>query len=377
MAINRRHFNAGLVALGFGMMLPKPALAGADAGYLTAARDKLSGAYLVVRLNAAFDIEWELPLPARGHDVVQRPGADEGLVVARRPGTFASVFALSSGDQRKLIKPAPGRHFYGHGVYSADGHTLWMTENDYDAGQGVIGVYDAADGYARVGEFPSGGVGPHELNILPDGRTLAVANGGIRTHPDSGREKLNLDTMRPSLAYIEARSGRLLENIGFEKTRQQQLSLRHFTVLPDGRIAIACQDQMPTVDAALPLIFMHAAGSGAPLRPLDMPADICRRLHGYCGSVAFDTDARVLAVSSPRGGLIALWHVPDGDVTPARWIGAGVLADGCGVDQALSGQGFAVSSGDGTVAGLTDAATVQTPYRHAFHQWDNHMLALV
>lgn len=377
MAINRRHFNAGLAALGLGMVLPKPAMAGAGLGYLTSARDKLSGSYLVVRLNATLDIEWELPLPARGHDVVQRPGADEGLVVARRPGTFASVFTLSSGDERKLLAPAPGRHFYGHGVYSADGRTLWMTENDYDAGRGVVGVYDAADGYVRVGEFSSGGVGPHELNMLPDGRTLAVANGGIRTHPDTGREKLNLETMQPSLAYIDARSGRILENVGFETVRQQKLSLRHFTVMPDGRIAIACQDQMEASDTALPLIFTHASDTGAPLRALGMPADICRRLHGYCGSVAFDTDARVLAVSSPRGGLIALWHVPDGDIAAARWIGAGELADGCGVDQAISGQGFAITSGDGTVAGLADAGTVQTPHRHAFHQWDNHMLALV
>lgn len=377
MAINRRHFNAGMVALGLGVMLPTPGLAATGKGYLTAARDKLSGRYLVVRLTAAFDVEWALPLPARGHDVVQRPGADEGLVVARRPGTFASVFALSTGDERRLLNPAPGRHFYGHGVYNADGRMLWMTENDYDGGRGVVGVYDAADGYKRLGECPSGGIGPHELGILPDGTTLVVANGGIRTHPDSGREKLNLDRMQPSLAYIDAGSGRLLENVGFETQRQQQLSLRHFTVLPDGRIAIACQDQMQASDSALPLVFTHTAGTGAPLQPLDLPATICRRMQGYCGSVAYDADARVLAVSSPVGGLIALWHLPEAESAGARWIGVGNIADGCGIDQASSGQGFAVSSGDGSLITLADAGQLSELRRHAFHQWDNHMLALV
>ena len=48
----------------------------------------------------------------------------------------------------------------------------------------------------------NGSFGPHEIRLLPQGDTLVVANGGIETHPDSGRSKLNLPTMRPNLAYI-------------------------------------------------------------------------------------------------------------------------------------------------------------------------------
>ena len=47
----------------------------------------------------------------------------------------------------------------------------------------MIGVRDAQDGYRQIGELPSDGIGPHEATLMPDGKTLVVANGGIRTHP--------------------------------------------------------------------------------------------------------------------------------------------------------------------------------------------------
>ncbi len=76
----------------------------------------------------------------------------------------------------------------------------------------MVGVYDATDGFTRIGEFPTFGVGPHELLLLGDGDTIAVANGGIETHPDFGRAKLNLaDHEAVSRAWSTARPATLLE----------------------------------------------------------------------------------------------------------------------------------------------------------------------
>src|SRR3546814_10690678 len=71
------------------------------------------------------------------------------------------------------LQAAAGRHFFGHGVFLPDGRRMLATENHYEAGHGVLGVYDASDGgdYRRIGEFPTGGVGPHEVVLLPDGRS--------------------------------------------------------------------------------------------------------------------------------------------------------------------------------------------------------------
>ncbi len=101
------------------------------------------------------------------------------------------------------IQSVAGRHFFGHGVFSPDGALLYATENDFDNAAGMVGIYDARSGFARIGEFPTHGVGPHELLLLGDGRTIAIANGGIETHPDFGRAKLNLPTMKPSFVLVD------------------------------------------------------------------------------------------------------------------------------------------------------------------------------
>src|SRR5690606_30604943 len=111
---------------------------------------------------------------------------------------------------------------------------------DFGGTRGVIGIYDATGGYRRIGEFGSGGVGPHELLLMPDGFTLAIANGGIETQPESGREKLNLETMRPSLAFVDRRDGKLIAQYQLA-TELAQLSIRHMAIDAQNRVWFGCQ----------------------------------------------------------------------------------------------------------------------------------------
>ncbi len=149
-----------------------------------------------------------LDLPERGHDITFDPVSRRSVVFARQPGTFAVVFDHTGEAEPVTIATVEGRHFYGHGVFSPDGALLYATENDFDNAAGVIGVYDATDGFRRIGEFATHGVGPHELLLCPDGKTLAIANGGIETHPDFGRAKLNIATMQPSLVFVDGATRR-------------------------------------------------------------------------------------------------------------------------------------------------------------------------
>ncbi len=164
---------------------------------------------------AAFDGDGRLifstRLPARGHDATARPGSPEIVVFARRPGNWAAVVDRTNGAVLRVVTTPPERHFFGHGVFSADGRLLYATENrvgaaDAHAGEGVLGVYDATAAYVRVGEMPTHGLGPHDLAFLPgrETRHIVVANGGTRTQPGSGREILNAEAMEPSLAVVDA-----------------------------------------------------------------------------------------------------------------------------------------------------------------------------
>ena len=196
-------------------------LAGIGASFLAgAARGGEGAVYVGARLDtdgaasvAAFDLDgrelFATALPGRGHDMAVHPSGDEFVVLARRPGRFAAVLASAGGAVRQMILARPDRHFFGHGTYAPDGRLFYTTENALEDEAGRIGVHDVAAGYRRIGEFTSGGVGPHDIaRFRRGGRVvLAVANGGIRTHPDTGRDMLNVETMRANLAFIDAATG--------------------------------------------------------------------------------------------------------------------------------------------------------------------------
>jgi len=192
-------------------------------------------------LDAQGQIVFSLPLPGRGHAGIAHPDTAEVVVFARRPGNFANVIDCRTGRKVTDLQCPRGRHFYGHGVFSADGRVLFTPENDYEVGTGVIGVWDRSDGYTRIAEFSSGGIGPHEITRLPGTDILVIANGGIETHPDSGRAKLNLATMQPNLSYLSG-AGKVLETIELSPAHRLS-SIRHLSVRSDGLVAFGMQWQ--------------------------------------------------------------------------------------------------------------------------------------
>ena len=327
--------------------------------FLTAATRR-GGGHGGALLGADGRILAEFPLPGRGHGAAVRPRSREAVIFARRPGDFALVLDAVNGQPRRLIPARDGRHFYGHGCYAADGALLFATENDFEGERGVIGIYDARNDYARVGEFPSHGLGPHEMLLMPDGRTLAVANGGILTHPDAPRMKLNLSEMESSVALIDIKSGELRARYSPPK-ELHQLSLRHLDVNAQGRIVVVAQWEGAKLEQP-PLVALIDRDAGLNLKSAG--AEIAARMRNYCGSVAFSRDGARFAVSAPRGGMITIWS------SDGRYLRAVELEDGCGL--AESGEGFIFTSGQGQIldAGPSELRT------HETIAFDNHLLAL-
>ncbi|MEZ5933654.1 MAG: DUF1513 domain-containing protein [Alphaproteobacteria bacterium] len=338
-----------------------------DAGPLyVACHADPEGRHFVAGFQTDGQLRFDLALPDRGHAMAFRERAAEVVVFARRPGRFAVVIDYEEGVALRRIDAPEGRHFYGHGAFSPDGRTLFATENDYASGDGMVGIYDATDGYRRIGEHRSHGIGPHELVLMPDGRTLAVANGGIRTHPDHDRAKLNLDTMTPSLVFTDLADGGLQGELRLPEPLHQ-LSIRHLALLADGRIAIAMQYEGGKRDR-VPLV---AIADGRGIATLSAPEPVQRRMRHYGGSVAVDPSGRMIAVSAPRGGLVTFW-----DGVERRYVGAADLEDGCGVAPGGQADRFLLTSGGGDVV-EADARSGETialrPQRLDQASFDNHL----
>ena len=353
---NRRAFLAGLAAAGLA-----PQATWADAGnpsFLSAGKTP-DGRYVLCGLDDRGKAVFQLALPGRGHAAAAHPNLAQAVAFARRPGQFAVVIDCARGREVSRLETPPGRHFYGHGAFSSDGRRLFTTENDFENAQGVIGIWDAAKGYQRVGEFASAGVGPHDIKLLQDD-VLVVANGGIETHPDAGRSKLNIPTMRPNLAFISLQ-GALLDVVELDPSLHKN-SIRHLGVGRNGQVAFGMQWQ-GNVAARVPLLGVVRRGEAPVLFDTEM-ADM-EELAGYVGSVGVSDDAGLVGITSPRGNVAQFF-----DMTTGAMVAQQEVSDVCGI--APMGSSFLLTTGMGVVARSSENL-FQVKSKHQI-QWDNHLI---
>lgn len=332
-----------------------PRLTWADVGdpaFLAAG--KRGEGFVLHGLTASGTSLFQLPLPGRGHAAAAHPTRAEAVAFARRPGTFALVIDCATGEIRHRLTPPDGRQFNGHGAYSPDGALLMTSEVVAEGSEGRIGLWDTAR-YARLADWPSHGIGPHEIKRLPDGR-LAVANGGIRTDPVD-RAKLNIPDMQPNLTLL-AKDGTLLDQITLPDLHQN--SIRHLA-LSGETIAFAMQwEGDPT--QAVPQLGLWTPGS-APLLCTPPEAEAFA-LQGYAGSIAATTD-RIL-VTSPKGGAAMIF------ATDGSHVATHLRADLCGA--AAGPTGFTVTDGGGAIWAADDAGLTALGRNDTL--WDNHLVAL-
>ena len=353
---SRRAFLRGLIAA-----TTIPSVTWADAGapsYVAAARE-LDGSYALFGLTADGQDVFRIPLPDRGHAAAAHPVAPEVVAFARRPGRFALVIDCLSGTEKTRLDSPAGRHFYGHGAFSLDGDTLATTENDYATGQGIIGLWSRREGYRRIGELSSGGIGPHEIKRLPMQDVFVVANGGLQTHPNTGRETLNPDTMRANLCFIDLAGSQETQTL---EMSLRQNSIRHLDIARDGQVAFGMQWK-GAEDVHPPLLGMTRQNE----QPVLASAETEHlQMQDYVGSVSFSGDGKNIGITSPRGGMLQVFD------TSGNYVRGWHRADLCGV--AATSDGFLTTDGGGGVFNVRlDSEQRAAAPRRA---WDNHLVKI-
>jgi hypothetical protein len=354
----RRGFLLGVAAASL-----TPRLTWADAGspaFVGAARDQ-NGDFALYGLNAEAQIVFRVDLPARGHAAAAHPTRPEAVAFARRPGTYALVVDCAQGQVVHHLRAPEGRHFMGHGVFVQGGDILVTTENNYTEAKGCLGLWQRSKRYARIGEIDSHGIGPHDIRAMSDG-TLVVANGGIFTHPDhgAGRDKLNLETMRPSLTYFTPEFA--LDEHHVLTDDLHHASIRHLAV-HDDLVAFAMQWQGDPFDI-VPLLGLHRRGADPILANAPLPDQLSMK--AYASSIAFNGAGTELAITSSKGGRI---HRFSND---GAFLSAVSRADVSGL--APKGAGYLASDGQGAL--LSIGAGMRMLSAAAGLAWDNHLVSL-
>jgi len=339
MIVDRRSLLAGAGACLAAGLAPRAAAALATSEALVLAPAmRADGSFAVMVFGETGVLIREIALPARAHDLAVHEATGRAVVFARRPGTFAVAFDIFGREAPQVFVARPDRHFFGHGAYAADGKLLFATENDFAAGTGVIGIYDATDSYARIGEFPTRGIGTHEAILMPGGKELAIANGGIETHPDYGREMLNIPTMDPSLAFVDL-DGHLLAQYRLPK-RHHQLSIRHMAVGADGKIWFGTQWEGDPLET--PSLVGRASLDGG-LELADMPQPELDDMRRYIGAMAASRDGSIISASAPRGGCVVHFNAESG-----RYLGRTRIADSSGIT-GYGQKSILASNGEGLI----------------------------
>ena len=329
------------------------ALERTDAVFASAFRAR-NGSYGIATVSEAGEIIDRMPLPDRAHGMATSHATGMMVAFARRPGTFFMAFD-TVGKREPIVMHTPeNRHFYGHGQFSPDGSILYASENDFEGNRGVIGLYDARDGFRRIGEYDAHGVGTHDMTVSDDGRYIVIANGGIETHPDFGRTKLNLDQMQPSLVLIDAANGHLVQKHAMPD-KLRQLSTRHVDLGGDGRIWFACQYEGPRNDLP-PLVGHFSAGEDVTF--CDLPDETTVRLANYVGAIAINRRDGIVGLTSPNGNVAVTLDAKTGLILSEI-----MVREAAGV--AAAAKGIAVSSYDGHFSGkINDVA------------WDQHIVRI-
>ena len=355
-----------------GAALAVSATAGAFAGWtlighgaqplLLSARNDAAGRHYAVGYSLDGQQVFATPVKERCHDVMPHPTRPLALFVGRRPSTESYLIDTRDGRLLQTLQTPADRHFYGHAVFHKDGEWLYATENDTrDPGRGVLGVYRLqGDHLHREDELSTHGIGPHQLLWLPDGETLVVANGGIRTEADS-RVEMNLDAMESSLVLMR-RDGSLISQ---ERLPERMNSVRHMAVASDGTV-VSGQQYMGEVSDAVPLLAIKRPGQAFEAFPVGEAQRA--NMHQYTASVAIHSDLRLLALTAPRGNRVFIW-----DLDSAELRLDAPLPDCAGVGAVA--EGFVVSSGQGRcrLYDCRQRQIVATPLQLPAGLWDNHL----
>ncbi len=329
------------------------ALERTDAVYASGFRAP-DGSFGIATVSERGEIIDRVALPARAHGLAHSAATGRTVAFARRPGTFAMIFDASRRSEPIVITAPEGRHFYGHGHFSPDGSRLYASENDFDGNRGMIGIYDATDGFQRIGEFDAHGLGTHDMTVSDDGSMLVIANGGIETHPDFGRTKLNLDHMEPSLVLLDTRNGALIQKHTLPSSLRQ-LSTRHLDIADNGRIWFACQwegarNELPPLAGWI--------SRGEDIAFLDLPEETTVRLGNYVGAIAVNRREGLIGLTSPVGGAAVTLDAKTGAVLREE-----IVREAAGVAPAPSG--IAISSYDGHFNDTQNEVA-----------WDQHIISL-
>lgn len=329
------------------------------------------GVLLVQPNSDSYSIISDFNVPYEVHLATLSPDKNSILVCSRKPGASLLKYDLN-GNIIAELKPIKNQHFEGHGIFTLDEKYIFATASDYEKGQGKLLKLNSQD-LSLIEEFSSGGIGPHEL-VWQSDRTIAIANTGVLTHPNSGREILNLSSIQSTVVLFDSQKEEIIHQW---QVPQPGLSARHLDCMDNGDLVIGCQykkqDQRPACIAF--------ARKKQELIFADQKNEMLHwNMKGYTASIKSIPNTHQALISNPRGHLLTQWQgiteIENIDTPTEQLVNTLPLEFGKGLTISQDGKRAWVSKGAGELLqlDLSDGLAESTSIKIKENiWWANHL----
>lgn len=249
-----------------------------------------------------------IPLGFLPHGLVIDPTCPQHAAVFEKKGPGACIVDLKERAILERIPTAESRRFYGHGAYSQDGSLLYATESILDRNlEGVLVVRDART-LAELGTVPTYGAAPHDCQLLADGRTMVIANGG-GDYPSLLQQQAGVDAAPGCVSYVDLASEKLLDRVCLDSPRH---NAGHLVVTSSGDVALVSAPRagLPGQNEQLGAVSLRPPHGK--LTTLREPRAVVERMLGETLSVVVNEKERVVLATHPLGNCVSCWTLDGG-----------------------------------------------------------------
>jgi len=288
MAINRRELikalSAGTVTAISSTVWSMPVNSNANELIIGACRLNQTQ-FAVSACDLSGRLKWQLPLPGRAHDCAIHAHDRVGVVIARRPGRFITLFNIETGKLLQQFNVNEDTKLNGHACWL--GNRLIVSASDKNSSQMRLLCFKLVRNQLTLAQTKSYNfLGPHQL-VLNKG-SLWVAIGGLQTN---GRDTINKDSFESALIKLSA-DDLTVKNV--YPSPVHNVSLRHLSVSDAGEVYIAGQNQQADKNSECLLFALR----NEKLTPIQIEDALWNQIKGYIGSIVTINDS--IVVTSPR-----------------------------------------------------------------------------
>jgi hypothetical protein len=285
-----------------------------------------------------------IPIGFLGHGFTQDPKRPARAAIFEKKGPGGRIVDLDALDALETVAASPGCKFYGHGLFSSDGASIFVVEASLDDASGRITVRDG-ETLSILDELPTYGTSPHDCVLVDGGRLLAITNGGgALGTPDTG-----------SVAFVDLSTGALVEKLPITNER---INAGHLAIASDGALAVVSAPRAGLPEETTPGGVSIRPAGGA-LAWASEPADVVARMLGESLSVCIHEPTGVALVTNPRGNLVTFWSVRDRSL-----LGTLEVKSPRGVTTSADGSSFVLACGlDATLVLVSPETRSITPGR--------------